>query len=286
MDEPFSALDVFTAESLRSEVYKLWTAPVAAADGKDAPAKNGGAGGIAHLKSVMIITHIIEEAVFLADRIVIMGTRPGHIRKIIENDLEHPRDYQSSAFLEMVQQLHDIIVSEHLPETPATSAGPTVLGPEPLPQVQLGEVFGLMEVLRDRGGRADVFGLDMVTEYDFGHTLSVIKAGEMLALLDTPRNNVALTVLGNKLLDKDINDRKPLINRQLRTLNTFKFILKIVEECPNKRLTKDIILEELVMRLPTEDVEKLFETVVSWGRFAELFVYEVDTETLSLDGGD
>jgi NitT/TauT family transport system ATP-binding protein len=283
MDEPFSALDVFTAESLRSEVYKLWTAPVAAADGKGI-APTGPA--IARLKSVMIITHIIEEAVFLADRIVIMGTRPGHIRKIIENDLPHPRDYQSSAFLEMVQQLHDIIVSEHLPEKPASTGAPTILGPEPLPQVHLGEVFGLMEILRDRGGRADVFGLDMATEYNFGHTITVVKAGEMLGLLDTPRNNVVLTALGTKMLDADVNDRKPMLNKQLRTLNTFKFILQIIEESPDKRVTKEIVVEELVVRLPTEEVEQLFETVVSWGRFAELFVYEVDTETLSLDHGD
>ncbi len=139
-----------------------------------------------------------------------------------------------------------------------------------------------MEILRDRGGRADVFVLDAVTEYDFGHTLSVIKAGEMLGFLDTPRNSVTLTALGNKLLDTAINDRKPIVNKQLRTLNTFKFMLQIMNESSDKRITKDIALEELVMRLPTEDVEKLFDTVVSWGRFAELFVYEPDAEILSL----
>src|SRR5580704_18794862 len=107
MDEPFSALDVFTAESLRSEVYRLWSEPKKAGEqGKGPP----------QIKSVMFITHIIEEAVFLADRIVIMGTRPGHIRQIISNEIPHPRDYASPAFQEMVHRLHDIIVSEHLPE--------------------------------------------------------------------------------------------------------------------------------------------------------------------------
>src|SRR5205823_1670305 len=85
MDEPFSALDVFTAESLRSEVYQLWTG------GNRDPKR-------AHLpsslKSILMITHIIEEAVFLADRIVLMGTRPGHIRQIVKNNLPHPRNYQ------------------------------------------------------------------------------------------------------------------------------------------------------------------------------------------------
>src|SRR5579862_7519300 len=80
MDEPFSALDVFTAESLRSEVYRLWS--------------GGGSKLPFALKSVIMITHLIEEAVFLADRIVVMGARPGHIRTIIQNDVPHPREYQ------------------------------------------------------------------------------------------------------------------------------------------------------------------------------------------------
>src|SRR3954453_1312994 len=99
MDEPFSALDVFTAETLRSEVYRLWTGGAV---------QDGGGGAVTAVKSILMITHIIEEAVFLADRIVIMGTRPGHVRQIIANTLAHPRDYQSPQFLGMVQRIHDI----------------------------------------------------------------------------------------------------------------------------------------------------------------------------------
>src|SRR3984957_8689597 len=101
MDEPFSALDVFTAESLRSEVYRLWS---------------GGSKLPFSLKSVVMITHLIDEAVFLADRIVVMGARPGHIRTIIQNDVPHPREYQSPAFLRLVQRIHDVITKEQLPD--------------------------------------------------------------------------------------------------------------------------------------------------------------------------
>ena len=159
MDEPFSALDVFTAESLRSEVYRLVT-------GTNAMAAPGDPG--AAVKSVLIITHNIEEAVFLGDRIVVMGTKPGHIRQIINNTVAHPRDYQSPQFLGLVQRLHDIIVSEHLPEEPAAPSGePDLLAVEPLPAINLGEVFGLMEILRDNGSAMDVFRLDGLTDYDF-----------------------------------------------------------------------------------------------------------------------
>ncbi len=109
MDEPFSALDVFTAETLRSEVYRLWTGGAA---------HEVDEGAVSAVKSILMITHIIEEAVFLADRIVIMGTRPGHVRQIIKNTIPHPRDYQSPMFLDTVQRIHDIIVKEHLPEEP------------------------------------------------------------------------------------------------------------------------------------------------------------------------
>ena len=283
MDEPFSALDVFTAESLRSEVYRLWTrGDVGKANGNG----NGAAEHVGGVKSIMMITHIIEEAVFLADRIVVMGTRPGHIRQIVANTIGHPRDYQSPAFLQLVQRLHDIIVSEHLPEQPAAAASGQAADAwacEPIPSVNLGEVFGLMEVLRDHGGQMDVFRLDSLTDYDFGHTLAVVKAGEMLDLLDTPKNQVVLTPLGRQFLDADINERKRLLNRQLQTLAVFRYVLQILREAKDHRLPEEIVEEELAVRLPTEDIPRLFTTVVAWGRFAELFGYSPEDQTLYLD---
>jgi NitT/TauT family transport system ATP-binding protein len=278
MDEPFSALDVFTAETLRSEVYRLWT--------------GGGDGHNAHLpsslKSILMITHIIEEAVFLADRIVIMGTRPGRIRQILTNTLPHPRNYQDPKFLGMVNRLHDIIVSEHLPEGPPSTAATAEEAagypmPEPLPCINLNQMIGLMEIVRDRGGRVDVFALDKLTDYDFGYTLSVAKAGELLELLDTPKNDVVLTELGNQFLDGDINTRKALLNQQLRKLTTFRFVMQILNEAKCHRLPKDVVEEELAIRLPTEQTEGLFKTIVSWGRFSELFEYDADAEVLYLE---
>ena len=275
MDEPFSALDVFTAESLRSEVYRLVT-------GRNGIAVSSDPGST--VKSVLIITHNIEEAVFLADRIVVMGTKPGHIRQIVSNTIPHPRDYQAPAFLNLVQRLHDSIVSEHLPEEPATVPGTTpIVDVEPIPKVNLGEVFGLMEIVRDNGGAMDVFRLDQLTDYDFGHTLSVVKAGEMLDFLDTPKNRVALTPLGAKFLDADINGRKTLLNQQLQNLGIFRYIVQMLKEAKDQRLPEEIVREELVMRLPMEDVDAISETLIGWGRFAELLGYSSETEEIYLD---
>src|SRR5580700_734410 len=148
MDEPFSALDVFTAESLRSEIYNLWIG------------RHGAPGRLrppSSLKGIIMITHLIEEAVFLADRIVIMGTMPGHIRQILPNTLPHPRDYQSPEFQKMVQQIHPIIASDHMPDEPATAPSGQLPTMEPIPPVDLEQVIGLMEIVQDHRGRVDVF---------------------------------------------------------------------------------------------------------------------------------
>jgi NitT/TauT family transport system ATP-binding protein len=272
MDEPCSALDVFTAESLRSEIYRMWS------------------GGESKLpsqpKSVVIITHNIEEAVFLADRIIVMGARPGRIRTIIQNDVPHPREYQSPAFVRAVQRIHDVITKEQLPDVPpppVVEAPGQIPQPAPLPSVNLGHIFGLMEIVGDHNGEMDVFSLDQLTDYDFGHTISVVKAGELLGFLDTPKNQVLLTDLGRKFLEGDINVRKQMFRSQLLTLPTFRFVMHLLDEATGHRLSKEIIEEELAVRLTTEDVEKAFATIVGWGRFGEIFGYEASSEELYLD---
>ena len=276
MDEPFSALDVFTAESLRSEVYRLFSS------------KSESVGSTTHqpVRSVVIITHQIDEAVFLADRIVVLAAKPGRIQQIMENDVPHPREYQSPPFRRLVQRIHDAITNHSLPdEQPKVGleTAPGLPAPEPLPAVNIGHIVGLMEIVKDHGGQMDVFGLDVLTEYDFGHTLAVVKAGEMLDLLDTPKNKVFLTEIGLRYLQADAPSRKAIFRERLVTLGTFRFVRQLLEEATHHRLHKDIIEEELAIRLTSEDVERLFETIVGWGRFAELFGYSTDDETLYLD---
>ncbi|HEV8071553.1 MAG TPA: nitrate/sulfonate/bicarbonate ABC transporter ATP-binding protein [Planctomycetaceae bacterium] len=278
MDEPFSALDVFTAESLRSEIYNLWVARAGASkDQLAAPSS---------LKSIVMITHLIEEAVLLADRIVIMGTMPGHIRQIIRNTIPHPRDSQSTAFLQLVRQIHQIIVSEHMPdEPPADAKAPAPgLAMEPIPCVELEQVFGLLEIVLDHKGKVDVFTLERLTDAEFGHTLALVMAGEILDFLDTPKEMVVLTELGRHFLVEDIADRKTILREQVLKLDLFRFLMKRLEAAPEHELPKEIVEEELVMRMSTRDVEPLFDTIVNWGRSAELFGYSPTTEMLYLSG--
>ena len=131
----------------------------------------------------------------------------------------------------------------------------------------------------------DVFAVDAITEYDFGHTLAVVKAGEMLDFFDTPKNKVVLNDLGHRYLDADVNGRKALFRQRLLTLGTFRFVQQLLAEARGHRLGRDVVEEELCVRLTSEDVTKMFDTLVGWGRFGELFEYTQDAEVLSLDEG-
>jgi NitT/TauT family transport system ATP-binding protein len=283
MDEPFSALDVFTAEGLRSELYRLWVRDSATSEG---PQGSGGEARLPEdLKAILMVTHLIEEAVFLADRIVVMSARPGRIRQILRNDLPHPRDYQDPAFLATVQRLHDLIVAEHLPEPAPPQAATAQLlppAPEPLPPVHVGEIFGLLRILGNHGGKMGVFALDKLTRFDFGHTLSVIKAGEMLDFIDTPGNTVVLTPAGRLLLQQDARGRKTLLHEQMVKLEIFRLLVQMLRDAKGHRLPSVLVRQELAARLPTEDAERLLATAIGWGRAAALIQYDRKGDALTL----
>ncbi len=264
MDEPFSSLDVLTAESLRTEVCGLW------------------ARGEAGLKSMLLVTHLIEEAVFLADRIVILGTNPGTVREVVQNSLPYPREYRSREFLELVDDLHEIVTEIHLPDArPSEAPGPP--HPFPLPPAQVGEIIGLIEVVHDHGNRIGLFDLATRLRLEIGRAILAVKAAELLGLVETPRQDVFLTPLGNEFVAGDTNARKRIFHRQLRQIPTFSFLLEKLQKAPGLRLPAEIVQEEFVMHLPDEPSDLLLDTVVSWGRYGELIGYDPGTQAVYLD---
>ena len=266
MDEPFSALDVLTAESLRSEMYALW------------------ARGDTGLRSMLVITHLIEEAVYLGDRIVVLSTNPGQVREVVTNPLPHPREYRDPAFLRLVDQVHGIITNIHLPDeaapAPAPGRPPRIV---PLPPAHIGEVVGLLEIVHDHGDRIDLFDLAGDMHLEFGRVISVSKAAELLDLIDTPQQEVVLTALGRDFVRGDINTRKRIMHWQLRTLGLFTYLLRLLETAPAQRLPVEVVTEQIVMALPAEDPEALFQTVVGWGRYGEIIGYDPDEQVVYLD---
>ncbi|WP_224371803.1 ABC transporter ATP-binding protein [Hyalangium versicolor] len=263
MDEPFSQVDALTAESLRAEVLDIWAA-------KDR-----------NPSSIVMVSHDIKEVAAMADRIVVLGTRPGRIRTIVENTLPRPRNYRAPAFLQLVDRLHDIITGSEMPDAPAPAPGAGALI-EPLPAARASEIVGLLEYLDSHGGREEVFRIVSDTHREFGVVIAVVNAAELLNFVDTPRRTVVLLPLGERFIRASPTEQKALWREQLLRLALFKQVAEALSRNEDHRLDADFILETIAMRMPYENYEGVFETFVSWARYGDLFTYDEDTKTLAL----
>ena len=156
-------------------------------------------------------------------------------------------------------------------------------GINPIPECQLTWVFGLLETLEDRGGRDDGYKIARDLQFKFGDLLKVMKAAEILGLVSTPAGDVVLEPRGSQFLEADMNQRKLIVREQLKKLGLFSYLVRLLRGQEDRALTKEVLLEHLAMLLPNESPEKMFATVVNWGRFAELFGYNKDEDRFYLD---
>jgi NitT/TauT family transport system ATP-binding protein len=153
----------------------------------------------------------------------------------------------------------------------------------PIPDCHLTWLFGLLEFLDDRGGREDGYKIARELQFNFGDLLKVMKAGEILGMLATPAGDVVLEPFGKQFLESDVNQRKLLLREQLKKLSLFSYMIRLLRGQEDRSLTKEIVLEHLAMLLPSEKPEKVFSTLVNWGRFGELFGYNKDEDRFYLD---
>jgi len=266
MDEPFSSVDALTAEGLRAEVLDIW----------DDTDRNP--------SSVLMVSHDIPEVVFMADRIVVLSANPGRIRTIVENPLPRPRDPRSPEFLRLVDELHDIITSAELPDIQVTTVEPSVEADivEPLPNGQYADMLGLLELLEARGGTSDLFQVVAHTHVAFEKVLTTVKGLEMLELVETPKRMVQLTPLGLEFVQAGMDDRKVIWRKQLLELKLFRVVKQLLD-LREGELSREEVIQEITGRLPMEDPELTFETIVAWGRFGELFAYHKHRGVLTFE---
>ena len=264
LDEPFCHVDALTAEILRSEVLDLWRATAG------------------RLTSILLVSHDIPEVVLMADRIVLLGANPGQVRTIIANPVPSPRDLRSTEALAFLDHLHDLITGHELPDTPSTTAV-AALTPEPLPRVKALQVIGLLEFLRAHGGNEDLYRIGADTHQEIGTVIAVIKAAELLELIDTPRRQVVLLPRGRKLVEADVATCAVLWRDCLRTLYLFQQIERLVAAGPEAGVQRERIYAMLVQLLPSEDHVGLFTTVVNWGRFGGLLAYDEERTLISAE---
>jgi NitT/TauT family transport system ATP-binding protein len=262
MDEPFSHVDALTAEGLRAEVIDLW-------EPEDS-----------NPSSILMVSHDIKEVVYMADRIVVLSSHPGRVRTIVENRLPRPRDTRSRQFEELVDYLHEIITGTEMPDAQPvrTRAAARV---EALPVTSTSEVVGLLEYLDSQGGTDDLFELAAATDHEFGHMMAIVKAAELLDFVDTPKQNVVITPLGRRFVQEDAEARKTIWREQLLKLRLFQDVFALLQR-EEGEVSGDTVREMIILALPREKYEEIFETMVRWARFGNLFAYEDDADRLSL----
>lgn len=154
---------------------------------------------------------------------------------------------------------------------------------QPIPEIGFSEIFGLLEVLKTLGGRQDIYKLASELNMEFGETLAVIRAAELLTLVHTPGGDVVLEPLGEDITKAKISERKEMIRPQLLKLPVFREVITLLESEDEREIDREEVEDKLAELLPNENVETSFNNLVSWGRYAEVFAYNDDSQTLYLD---
>jgi len=289
MDEPFSALDVLTAENLRTQVVDLW---------RDS--------SHAGLRSIFLVTHNIVEAVFMATRIVIISSHPGRMRNVIANPLPYPRDVNSRQFETLVDQVRAAITALALPDEPAeriaaavpaapgaavappatrpsdAASAPAAVRVETIPNAPVEAIVGLLEILEDSQETINVFDLSARIGKEFGETIAIVKAAEMLGLVDTPKDDVVMTQVGWYFLAAPGPTRQTFFRQAILRLRLFQMLIARLEAAPERRISADDVLTELATLLPYDQPSKVFNTLIAWGRYAELVDFDQDANVVYL----
>ncbi len=270
MDEPFSALDVLTSENLRGEIDDLWNA-------KTFPST-----------SILIVTHNIEEAVFLADRVVILGANPGRVRGEVKIDLPRPHDRTDPRFKSLVEYIYAAMTNPELEVTGAPQSAPPVAPVSPyamlLPHVRVGEISGLLELIVERPeGTEDIPRLAESLQLEVDDFLPILDGAVLLGFAEVSQGDVKLTEIGRDFATTTILRSKDLFRQQvLHNVPVLSLIVEALQERRSKSLRADFFLDLWAKHFPYSEAERQFATAVDWGRYAELLEYDASEERVYL----
>jgi len=267
MDEPFSALDVLTAESLRGELMELWL-------GKKIPTR-----------SIFIVTHNIEEAVLLADRVVVIGRSPARIRADFHIPLPRPRERTSAGFLVYVDYIYKLMTQPQLESAPPSPKRPTKAAHPMLPHVRQGSVAGLLELLSDRGGREDLYHVAEELLMEVDDLLPIIEGATLLGFARAEKGDVELTPSGRTFVDADIASRKLLFREAaLAHAPLIQQIQRSLEKKSDHGMPLAFFRDVLEEHFPADEVQQQLDTALDWGRYGEIFTYDSETDRLLSHG--
>jgi len=266
MDEPFSALDVLTAENLRGELLDLWL------DDK------------MDIKSIFIVTHNIEEAVLLADRVIVLGRNPAHIRADFRISLPHPRDRKSAQFVVFVDYIYKVMTSPDAVVAPPTHGRASEASRYPLlPHARPGGMAGLLEVLIDLEGTEDLYHLAERLLMEVDDLFPIVDAAVLLGFAKIEEGDVSITPEGRTWAEADVTTQKKLFrDAALSRILLFQQIAKILQEKSDHSIPLELFRDILDEHHSDKDIRRQLETVLNWGRYCELFAYDSEKERLYL----
>ena len=265
MDEPFSALDVLTAENLRGELLELWL-------GKEIPTK-----------SIFLVTHNIEEAVLLADRIIVLGRNPARIRADFSVPLGQPRDKNSAEFLVYVDYIYKLMTQPELIAQPPAAGRDAKQSYRPLPHAGRGAIAGLMELINDRGGKEDLYRIAEELQLEVDDLLPVVEAASLLAFARTEHGDVEVTLAGKSFAEADISVRKTLFrNAALANVTMLQQMERALRGKSDRSIPLEFFRDLLQERFSEDEVQRQIDTALNWGRYAEIFTYDSESDKLVL----
>jgi len=269
MDEPFSALDVLTAETMRTDIIDLWIE------------------GRLPIRSVLMVTHNIEEAVLMSDRILILSSNPGRIIAEIKITLPHPRNRDDPRFRQQVDDIYGRMTAR----TPGDRDGRSGGGFQgvgvgmALPIVSTNELAGLMETLSaSPDGRADLPALAEELNFEVDDLFPIAETLQLLRFAEVAAGDIQLTAAGRRFAESDLEDRKRLFAEHLVAYVPLAALIKrVLDERPNHRARAARFSEELEDFMSEDYAEDTLKAVIAWCRFAELFDYDEAEQTFSLE---
>ncbi len=268
MDEPFSALDPLSADSLRGELIELWTT------------------GNIPTKTILMVTHNIEEAVFMADRIVIMDKSPGRIIAQSLVKLPHPRNRKSPDFLEMVDWIYALMAGgPEFQQQRSESPSPTSTQDKGIPPVSIGDLAGLLERLLEMEGRkSDIYQLASILKVkDSEQLLRLTEACQLLGFATVIAGDITLTTLGEIFAEASILTRKEIFASRIKRLPVFSWILEKLHKSERGEIEIEELKALLEEKFSPEEVEIQVKAIINWGRYAELFAYDDVREVIYLE---
>jgi NitT/TauT family transport system ATP-binding protein len=258
MDEPFSALDVLTAETLRTDLLDLW---------------------VEHrlpTKGILLVTHNIEEAVLLCDRILVLQPNPGRIAAEITASLQHPRQREDQAFQEIVDDIYSVLTAH----AAHPAHGPLQARPityQPLPNISVNRIAGLTEAVASppHGGRADLADVAKSLSLEIDDLFPVVDALHILGLAELEEGGIRLTAAGKTFAESGVDDRKRLFGEHLlQFVPLAAHVRRVLDEREGHQAPRVRFESELEDHLTRHDAERTLQAVIGWGRYAEAFDYD------------